>query len=73
MPNRFSHVQLFCNTWAVAHQAPLSVEFLRQEDESGLPFSPPGDLPNQGIEPKSPACPVLAGRFFTTVPPRKFI
>ena len=55
MPNRFSHVQLFCNTWAVAHQAPLSVEFLRQEDESGLPFPPPGDLPNQGIEPRSPA------------------
>ena len=39
----------------VAHQAPLSVEFSRQEYWSGLPLAPPGDLPNPGIEPQSPA------------------
>ena len=49
--------------WAVAHQAPLSVGFPRQQYWSGLPFSPPGDLPNPGIEPGSLA---LAGGFFTT-------
>ena len=43
--------------------APLSVGFPRQEDWSGLPFSPPGDLPDPGIEPVSSA---LAGRLFTT-------
>ena len=41
--------------WAVAHQAPLSMGFSRQEYWSGLPFPSPGDLPNPGIEPKSPA------------------
>ena len=40
--------------WTVAHQAPLSVEFSRQESWNGLPFLPPGDLPNPGIEPRSP-------------------
>ena len=49
----------------VAHQAPLSLGFLRQEYWSGLPFSSPVDLPNPGIEPRSPA---LAGRFFNTEP-----
>ena len=44
-----SHVQLFVTPWTVAHQAPLSMEFSRQEYWSGLPFSPPGDLPNPGI------------------------
>ena len=38
----------------VAHQAPLSMEFSRQEYESGLPFPSPGDLPDRGIEPGSP-------------------
>ena len=42
-------------TWTVAHQAPLSVGFARQESWSGLPFSSPGDLPNPGIEPEFPA------------------
>ena len=42
-------------TWAVAHQAPLSMGFSRQEYWSGLPCPPPGDLPNPGIEPWSPA------------------
>ena len=40
--------------WTVAHQAPLSMEFSRQEDWSELPFPSPGDLPDPGIEPKSP-------------------
>ena len=41
--------------WTVAHLTPLSREFPRQEYWSGLPFSPPGDLPDPGIEPESPA------------------
>jgi len=52
--------------WTVAHQAPLSVEFPRQEYWSGLPFPPPGDLPDPGIEPTSPASPAWPGRFFIT-------
>ena len=48
-------VQLFATPWTVAHQAPLSMEFSRQEYWSGLPFPSPGDLPNPGIEPSSPA------------------
>ena len=62
----FSHVQLFATLWAVAHQAPLSMGFSRQEYWSGLPFPPPGDLPNPGIKPMTPVFPALAGRFFTT-------
>ena len=58
-----SHVRLFLTPWTVACQAPLSMEFSRQEYQSGLPFPPPGHLPDPGIEPVSPA---LAGRFFTT-------
>ena len=54
--------------WTVAHQAPLSMEFSKQEYWSGLPFPFPGDLPNPGIEPMSPA---LAGGFFTTELPEK--
>ena len=67
------HVRLFATPWTVAHQAPLSVGFSRQEYWSGLPFPPPGDLSDPGIEFASPASPVLAGGFFTTweVPPRK--
>ena len=45
--------------------------FPRQEYWSALPLPPPGDLPNRGIEPMSPASPALAGRFFTTEPPGK--
>ena len=41
--------------WTVAHQAPLSMGFSRQEYWSGLPFTSPGDLPNSGTEPRSPA------------------
>ena len=50
-----SRVRLFVTPWTVAHQAPPSVEFSRQEYWSGLPFPSPGDLPNPGIEPGSPA------------------
>ena len=59
----FSRVRLFATPWTVAHQAPLSIGFSRQEYWSGLPFPSPGALPNPGIKPRSPA---LAGRFFTT-------
>ena len=51
----FSHVQLFATPWTVACQAPLSMGFSRQEYWSGLPFPFPGDLPDLGIEPRSPA------------------
>ena len=50
-----SQVQLFATPWTVAHQAPQSMDFSRQEYWSGLPFPSPGDLPNPGIEPGSPA------------------
>ena len=50
-----SHVQLFAVLCTVAYQAPSYVEFSRQEYWSGLPFPSPGDLPNLGIEPRSPA------------------
>ena len=58
-----SLVQLCATPWTVAHQAPLSMGFPRQEYWSGLPFPPPEDLPDPGIKPMSPA---LAGGFFTT-------
>ena len=63
-----SHVWLFAKPWAVAHQAPLSMQFSQQEYWSGLPFPTPGDIPDPKIEPKSPVSSALAGRFFTTVP-----
>ena len=65
-----SHVRLFATPWTIAPQAPLSVNFSRQEYWRGLPFSSPGDLPDPGIEPESPA---LAGGFLTTEPPGKLI
>ena len=49
-----SHVRLFATLWTVAHQAPLSMGFSRQEYWGGLPFPSPGDLPDPGIEPRSP-------------------
>ena len=66
-----SPVQLFVTPWTAAHQALVSMEFSKQEYWSGLPFPPPGDLPNPGIEPVSLASAALAGRFFTTEPPGK--
>ena len=53
----------FTTFWTVACLVPLSMVFSRQEYQSGLPFPPPGDLPNPGIEPASPASPALAGKF----------
>ena len=50
-----SYVRLFATTWTVPHQAPLSMGFSRQEYWSGLSFPSPGDLPDPGIEPRSPA------------------
>ena len=50
-----SRVRLFATPWTVAHQAPPSMEFTRQEYWSGLPFPSPGDLPDPGIKPRSPA------------------
>ena len=64
-----SYLQLFMTPFTVAPQDPLSMRISRQEYQSGLPFSPPGDLPGSGIECMSH---VLAGRFFTTEPPRKW-
>ena len=55
----FSYVRLFATPWTIAHQAFLSMEFSRQEYWSGLPCPPPGDLPDLGMEPKSPAAPTL--------------
>ena len=49
-----SRVRLFATPWTVAHQAPPSMGFSRQEYWSGLSFPSSGDLPNPGIEPRSP-------------------
>ena len=60
--------------WTVAHQAPLSMGLPRQEYWSGLPFPPPGDLPNPGIKPRSraaPASPALQVDSLPTEPPGK--
>ena len=51
----FSRVRLFASLWTVAHQVPQSMGFSRQEYWSGLPFPPPGALPDPGIKPGSPA------------------
>ena len=60
-----------CTLWTVAHQAPLSMGFSRQQHWSGLPCPSPWDLPDPGIKLTSLASLVLAGRFFTTERPRK--
>ena len=68
-----SHIQsclTLCGPWIVAHQAPLSMGFPRQEYWSELPFPPPGALPDPGIEPPLPASPALAGGLCTTEPPK---
>ena len=66
-----SCVWLFATPWMAVCQAPPSIRFSRQEYWNGLPFPSPGDLPDPGTEPMSSACPALAGRFSTTVPPGK--
>ena len=74
----FSHILLFAVRWSVVCQAPLSTGFSRQKYWSGLPFPPPGDLPDPGIEPSSPnstiennACCglVIYGLYFVEVGP----
>ena len=67
--SHFSHVQVFATLWTVAHQAPLSMGFSRQEYWSGLSCPPPGDLPDPGIKPQSLMCPALAS--LPLVPPGK--
>ena len=66
-----TRVQLFATPLTVASQAPLSMEFFQAKFWSGLPFPPPGDLPDPEIEPESHASFALAGGFFSTVPPGK--
>ena len=66
----FSRVQLFGTPWTVACQAPVSMGFFRQEYGSGLPFPFPGNLPNPGIKPRSPA---LQADSLQSEPPGKFI
>ena len=55
LQNCFSHVWFFVTLWTIAHKPPQSMESSRQEYWSEQPFPPPGDLPNPGIEPTSPA------------------
>ena len=62
-----SHVRLFVTLWTVAYQALLYMGFPEQQYQSGLPFPPPGEFLNPGIEPVAPA----TGGFFTTEPPGK--
>ena len=68
MLSRFACVPLFAALWTVAHQAPLSMGFSRQEYWTGLPCPPPGDLCNPGVEVVSPALQVDS---LPTEPPRK--
>ena len=63
-----SRVRLFATLWTVTYRAPPSVGFSRQEYWSGLPFPSPGDLPDPGIEPGSPA---LQADALTSEPPVK--
>ena len=63
-----SRVRLFATPWTVAYQAPLSMGFSRQECWSGLPFPSPGDLPDPGIKPGSPA---LQANALPSEPPGK--
>ena len=65
-----SRVQLFATPWTVASQVPPSMGFYRQEYWSGLPFPSPGDLPNSGIEPRSPT---LEADALPSEPPAKFL
>ena len=67
-----SQVQLFVTPWNAACQAPLGMEFSRQEFWSGLPLPPPGDLPNTGIKSAFVShVPALANGLFTALPPGK--
>ena len=63
-----SHVRLFATPWTVVYKAALSMEFSRQEYWSGLSFPSPGDLPDPGIEPRSP---ILQADNVSSEPPGK--
>ena len=65
----FSHLTLLQPHGTVAYQAPLSMEFSRQEGQSGQPVPSPGDLPNSGTKPRSPA---LQADSLPSQPPGKF-
>ena len=69
--SRFSRVWLFVTLWTVAHQASQSMGFSWQEYWSGLPFPPPGDLPDSGTEPVYLESPAKVAGFFITEPPGK--
>ena len=64
-----SPVRPFATPGTVAHQAPLSMGFSRQEHWSGAPCRPPGDLADSGMEPASLTSPALGSGFFTTSAP----
>ena len=66
--SRVLWTRLFAILWTIAHQAPPSMGFSRQEYWSGLPFPSPGDLPDPGIKPRSPA---LQADTLTSDPPGK--
>ena len=63
--------RLFATPWTVARQAPLSMEFSRQEYQSALPFPSPQDLPNPGIQPGSPGSRTLQADSLLSEPPGK--
>ena len=55
MLSHFSHIRLSATPWTMARQAPLSMGILQARIQSGLPYLPPGDLPNPGIKPRYPS------------------
>ena len=67
-----SHDRLFATPWTIAHQAPPSLGFPKQEYWSGLPFPTPGDLSDPGMKPASPVSSALACEFFITASPGSF-
>ena len=71
MLSHFSCVRLFATLWTIAHQAPLSMGFSRQEYWSGLPCPSSGDLPDPGIEPASLVSPALQADSSSTELPGK--
>ena len=66
-----SPVQLFVTMWTIDHQTPLSMGFSRQEYWGGLPCPLPGDLPDPGTEPISPAAPALQAGTATILPSKR--
>ena len=66
-----SRIRLFATPWTIVYQAPVSLEFSRQDYWSGLPFPTPGHLPDPGIEPGSPVSPELQADSLPTEPTGK--